>query len=94
MEQNKEIELLRGKIDYCDESILFSLNDRFSHVKKIGEIKKKNNIPIVDEDRFKKMINDRLALRNTYIADCLSEDFIRKLFDLIHEESCKIQKEK
>lgn len=94
MEQNNEIKRLRSNIDYCDDKMLEALNYRFSYVKKIGEIKKENNIPIVDEDRFKKMVDDRVGLRNTYIADGLSEDFIRKLFNLIHEESCKIQKQK
>lgn len=84
---NEKINYLRKRIDWCDSQMLSSLQERFEHVKNIGEIKKESNLPIIDDKRFQEIINNW-----TYIFEGkLDETFIKKLFQLIHEESIRIQ---
>lgn len=45
------MEELREKINECDEKIVKALIERFEVVKKIGEYKKANGLPIVDKSR-------------------------------------------
>lgn len=89
MKQNKRIETLRKDIDGCDDLIFEVLHQRFLYVTKIGIIKKKLNLPVVNKSRFNDIVNNKIDQykNNPY----LSEEFIRKVYDLIHEESCKIQ---
>lgn len=75
----KNIKDLRKQIDEIDESIVTLLAKRMERVKKIGQLKKKNNIPALDESRFKKVIKSK-------------KGFVKKIWEIIHEEALKIEK--
>ena len=51
-----ELNLLRKKIDEIDDKLLILLKERLAVSKKIGEIKKKNNMPIYDPVREQAII--------------------------------------
>nr|WP_314533256.1 chorismate mutase [uncultured Fusobacterium sp.] len=51
-----ELNLLRKKIDEIDDKLLILLKERLEVSKKIGEIKKKNNMPIYDPVREQEII--------------------------------------
>lgn len=51
-----ELNLLRKKIDEIDDKLLILLKERLVVSKKIGEIKKKNNMPIYDPVREQEII--------------------------------------
>lgn len=51
-----ELNLLREKIDEIDDKLLILLKERLEVSKKIGEIKKKNNMPIYDPVREQEII--------------------------------------
>ena len=51
-----ELELMRKKIDEIDDKLLILLKERLEVSKKIGEIKKKNNMPIYDPVREQEII--------------------------------------
>ena len=51
-----ELNLLRKKIDEIDDKLLIWLKERLAVSKKIGEIKKKNNMPIYDPVREQEII--------------------------------------
>ena len=51
-----ELNLLRKKIDEIDNKLLILLKERLEVSKKIGEIKKKNNMPIYDPVREQEII--------------------------------------
>ncbi len=51
-----ELNLLRKKIDEIDDKLLILLKERLAVSKKIGEIKKKNNMPIYDPVREQEII--------------------------------------
>ena len=74
-----QLENLRKQIDKIDESVVALLVKRMETVKKIGQLKKKNNIPALDESRFKKVMESK-------------KGFIRKIWEIIHEEALKIEK--
>ncbi|MCY0858945.1 MAG: chorismate mutase [Sulfolobaceae archaeon] len=54
----EEINLYREKIDEIDQQILQLLKSRIELAKKIGEIKRKNGLPILDETREQNKINE------------------------------------
>ena len=51
-----ELNLLRKKIDEIDDKLLILLKERLAVSKKIGEIKKRNNMPIYDPEREQEII--------------------------------------
>lgn len=85
-----EIETIRGKIDRIDDELLLLLAERMRASKEIGEFKKEHNISILQMKRWRKII--RKALRQGNNAG-LQTDFIKAVYQLIHEESIRIQSE-
>ena len=79
----QEIKQIRKEMDILDRTIIISLDKRLDLVKTIGEIKKKNNLPIFD------------SLREQIILDNTNKDrnnvSIRKIFSIILEQSKKQQ---
>ena len=84
----RELENLRVKIDDADSQILDILGNRMKVSNEIGKIKKKQNVAILQSERWKnilkKMISDGKQRG-------LSEDFILKIFKAIHQESINHQ---
>lgn len=52
------LEEFRKEINSIDEELVRLLERRFNVVLKIGQYKKENNLPIYDEDREKKVIEN------------------------------------
>ncbi len=75
----KTIESLRTQIDAVDESIVTLLAKRMEAVKKIGRLKKKNNISVFDELRWQKVIKSK-------------KGFIKKIYNIVHDEALRIEK--
>ncbi len=82
------IEQLRTVIDELDEELINKFASRMAIIEKIGVYKKENNITILQLERWEKILYNR-----TFLAEKvgLSHDFIRKMLELIHEESIRIQ---
>ena len=76
------------KIDDADSQILDILGDRMKVSAEFGNIKKRQNVAILQSSRWnnilKKMISDGKEKG-------LSEDFILKIFKAIHQESINHQ---
>lgn len=85
----KRIALFRTKIDEVDDEILILLKKRIQLVEKIGRIKLEKSLPIVDDVRYKKIL-----LRIEEKADSLglSKNMVGEIWELIHKESVKIEK--
>lgn len=79
----------RKEIDKIDEKIVKLFAKRFKVVGKIGKFKKENNIPVVDNDRFNKLL---VKVKKTAIKNDISADFIEDVYNLIHEHSCELEK--
>lgn len=87
-EDNNELDRLRMVIDKCDDELFTLLKTRCALSYKIGLIKKRNNLPIVNNTRFEGMVKDKVIRHS---GELLTEKFIRKIYDIIHEHSCKLQ---
>ena len=74
-----KLEGLRKQIDEIDNSIVILLAKRMEIVKKVGKLKKKSNLPLLDNKRWKEIIKTK-------------KGFIRKIWEIIHDEALKIEK--
>ena len=89
MAQNTpDLNKLRQEIDRTDRSIIKSLKTRFSLVRKVGQTKKKQNIPPLDKNRWKQVLTSRLSWADKAGVD---KDFTKQFFDLIHAQALKIE---
>ena len=79
---------LRGEIDDIDSELLQLLARRMEVSAQIGEYKKRNNVTVVQMDRWKKILAEHVATG----ADLgLSPVLINKVFEAIHQASIERQ---
>jgi len=81
-----ELKSLRRKMNRIDKKIVALLEKRFEVSKKIGEYKLKNHLLVEDKKREKEILASRTK------NSSLSKNFTRKLFNLIFNESKRIQR--
>lgn len=74
-----QIDILRKQIDEIDEQIVNLLAERMKTVKNIGLLKKKLNIPPLDLVRWQRITKTK-------------NGFVKKIWEIIHEEALKIEK--
>lgn len=79
---------LRTKIGILDDRIFELLSARMALSEEVGHFKKENNITILQEDHWRKIITSRLEKAEEMN---LSLPFIRKMMDAIHQESIRHQ---
>ncbi len=85
----KQLDILRKQIDGIDKKLITLLSRRAAVSKKIGACKKKHDKPVLDMKRWKTVLQTRIQQGKIY---ALPEDFIKKIFMLIHTYSKNIQK--
>jgi chorismate mutase len=85
-----KIEHLRQIMDSMDAEIIDLLAKRKTLGEQLGEIKIENNMPIYQPERWREIIESRTewGLENEF-----TENFIRRIFEIIHEDSIKRQME-
>jgi chorismate mutase len=79
---------LRNDIDRLDDEIIQKLSLRMKISSKIGQYKKENNVTILQMDRWKNIVNNRINMGK---AMGLSENFLKQYLDLVHQESINVQ---
>ena len=79
---------LRAKIDRIDNYLLELYSERMSIVEEIGDYKRDNNMAIFQAERWRKIVDHALEVGK---ANGLSEDFILRVFQQIHNESIQHQ---
>lgn len=84
------LEELRNEIDSLDARLLELLVQRMSVSRKIGKYKDENNVTILQIRRWKKILRNQHEKGD---LSGLSQEFIRKLFGAIHDESIRVQNE-
>ena len=87
MINNPELNKVREKIDLIDKELLDILVKRFDLVKQVARIKKENNLPIVDPERERKVIESKLDLTD------LPDEFVGKLYRLLIDTAVKMEVE-
>ncbi len=85
-----QLDVLRNRIDAIDTELLETLSSRVDIVKKIGQYKKDNNVTALQINRWTKLMDDRVSIGKKLE---LNETFVKILFQLIHEDSVRMQTE-
>jgi len=84
------LESLREQIDSIDQQMLELLSQRMGFVEEIGKYKSKNEVTILQLRRWENIVKTRIRLGKKL---GLTEDFIKKLLQLVHKESIQKQTE-
>jgi chorismate mutase len=84
------IQHLRERVDILDSQLLDLLAQRMKLARKIAEVKKTNNVAILQPERWNQIVETRLEAGATL---GLSEHFILRLFQYIHQESIRQQED-
>ncbi|MCD4736696.1 MAG: bifunctional 3-deoxy-7-phosphoheptulonate synthase/chorismate mutase type II [Bacteroidales bacterium] len=90
MQFESRLEELRSEIDKIDAELINLLAGRMKIVDEIGEYKRNQNITIFQLKRWSNIVRDRLS---TGIDTGLEQQFLQKLFEIVHNESIKRQTE-
>jgi chorismate mutase len=88
VDRNNELAGLRSQIDSLDTMLIETLAKRMQVSREIGNYKHKHNMPIVQTGRYNDVIQNRLELAEQL---GLSEQLVKKIYELIHEESVNVQ---
>ena len=84
------LDVLRNRIDAIDSELLEIIASRVGIVKQIGQYKKENNVTALQINRWSQLMDNRVSLGNKLE---LNETFVKILFQLIHEDSVRMQTE-
>ena len=85
-----QLDVLRNRIDAIDSELLETLSSRVQIVKEIGRYKKDNNVTALQINRWTELMEKRVDTGKNL---ALNETFIKILFQLIHEDSVRMQTE-
>ncbi|MEH6304316.1 chorismate mutase [Olivibacter sp. CPCC 100613] len=80
----------RKKIDELDKEIIHLLGERMQAARIIGTYKMKHNVAVVQPDRFKKVLQQAIV-EGEKVG--LSADFVKQLYEDVHAESVRQEKE-
>ena len=86
---NARIEHLRQIMDGVDAEIVDLLAKRKNLGQELGEIKIENNMPIYQPERWREIVESRTE----WAEGEFDAEFIRRVFEIIHEDSIKRQME-
>ena len=81
---------LRKQIDECDDTLIEVLAKRMRIAREIGVYKKEHNITVLQTDRYSEILEKRGRQGEQCGMDC---EFMKKIFEAIHEESVRQQME-
>jgi chorismate mutase len=90
LEFRNKLEELRNLIRNLDNDLLEIMAKRMSVSSQIGEYKRDNNVTILQVAHWKKLVEESLS---TGLILGLPNDFIKGLYQLIHDESIRRQTE-
>lgn len=83
-----QIEDIRTKVQELDDRMFDLLSERMQFSEIVGQLKRENNITILQQAHWTKLINSRLEQSSEY---GLTPQFVRQLMDAIHQESIRHQ---
>ena len=90
--KDTELNWLRAEIDELDDRLWATIAARMDVSRRIGEWKKAHGVAPLQPERYKQIVEKLKSLRvQEFKGLKVSEDFILKVWELIHEESLKQQ---
>lgn len=88
IEFTTRLEELRAIIDEIDADLLSKMAERMNVVREIGSYKKKNDVTILQLERWKEILDTRMAFGLTKNID---RSFLERFLHLMHDESIRLQ---
>lgn len=82
------LDIYREEIDRIDDEIVALLSRRMDVAEKIGRLKQREGMPVVQPKRYNALMARRA---DEGARQGLSPEFLRKVFGAIHEESVRVQ---
>lgn len=82
------MEELRTKISILDDRLFEILGARMELSEEVGQLKRENNVTILQQEHWKRVIAARIENRGEFR---LTQQFVRQLMDAIHQESIRHQ---
>lgn len=86
--KDNQLDDFRSQIDRIDHYLIQILKERTEMVKLIGEYKRENNLTILQNNHWDRVIQNRLQ---SAIQNELNTDFVKAIFDVVHKESIRLQ---
>lgn len=86
----QEIKELRDEIDALDKELLKAVANRMQLVRKVGELKKRNNVEVVQNDRWQQLLDSRMSW---FEEMNMSQEEIKQVFETLHTISVNRQKD-
>jgi chorismate mutase len=83
-----KLDVLRNRIDAIDAELLEILASRVAVVKQIGKYKRENNVTALQMTRWTQLMESRVNMGKKF---GINETFVKILFQLIHEDSVRMQ---
>lgn len=83
-----QISDIRMKVSDLDDRLFDLLSARMQLSEELGQLKRENNITILQQEHWQKIVTSRLEKSGEYK---LTRRFVRKLMDAIHQESIRHQ---
>ena len=84
VEFKNKLNTLRTKIDVIDHQVINHLGRRMKIADEIGQLKKKNNVAILQNKRWNEILDKMIQTGN---ENGLSENFVSKYLKAVHQES-------
>lgn len=85
-----QLDVLRNRIDAIDAELLETLASRVEIVREIGQYKRDHNVTALQINRWTQLMENRVNLGSNLN---INETFVKILFQLIHEDSVRMQTE-
>ncbi|ARP73028.1 4-amino-4-deoxychorismate mutase [Streptomyces pluripotens] len=82
------LEGLRSELDSIDEVLLTTIRDRIEKCVEIGHYKREYKVPMMQPHRIG-VVQERAARFGE--AYGIDQDFLRRLYDLVIEETCRVE---
>lgn len=89
-QSTENLSQLRKQIDECDNNLMQELAKRMRVAREIGTFKKEHDMTILQTGRYNEILDKRGSQGALLGVDA---EFIKKVFELIHEESVRQQME-
>jgi chorismate mutase len=83
------LDFYRDQIDKIDKKLIKLSAKRFRIVGKVGQLKKNLGLPPLDKKRWQQVLKTRMEWGKKQGIDPI---FIKKIYQLIHKEGLKIEK--
>jgi 4-amino-4-deoxychorismate mutase len=84
----EQLEALRGDLNALDNKLVALIAERLSICAKVGDLKSRNGIPMMQNHRVREVKRRAAALG---ARNGLREEFVEALFDLIIREACDLE---